>query len=573
MTEILSIEHERVDDVPIIIGTCNQLDLATILNRHLGTHGLQQGLHNGQLALGWLGYILSQADHRKSAVQEWAKDNMRMLSKLLKHPIREIEFSDDRLGGVLSRLSKDDAWALIESKLWAATVNVYQIETAGVRLDSTTSYGYHQPQEDGLMQYGGHSKDHRPDLPQLKLMAAAAEPSGHMIACDVEAGQRADDPLYIPLIKRVRDIVGRRGLLYAGDAKMAALETRAHVAFHQDYYVVPLPLTGTTAREFEQWVDACVEGEQIATLIWDDGRLIAAGYEFERTHTVVVERQSTTWTERVLVVRSSAMAARQSAQLEKRLSKAQAKLKALTPDPGRGKRQIREEGALQAAIDRVLKQYDVQGLLTVRWKNEQTTTTRYQGPGRPGPNRKTYTEIINRYVITSVRRNEATIVARSYRLGWRAYATNAPPLNLPLAQAIVHYRGGWCVERDFHLVKDLPLGLSPLFVWKDDQVKGLVRLLTLALRLLTLIESQVRRGLAKDQTALAGLYEGQPNRTTTRPTGKRILRAFARAKIALTRVELSDETHWHITPLLPLHKKILKYLRLPISLYAELAFY
>ena len=127
-------------------------------------------------------------------------------------------------------------------------------------------------------------------------MAAAAEPSGHLIACDVEAGQRADDPLYIPLIKRVRDILGQRGLLYAGDAKMAALETRAHIAFHQDYYVVPLPLTGTTAREFEQWVDACVEGEQTATLVWDDGRLIAAGYEFERTHTVVVEGQSITWT-------------------------------------------------------------------------------------------------------------------------------------------------------------------------------------------------------------------------------------------------------------------------------------
>ena len=34
-----------------------------------------------------------------------------------------------------------------------------------------------------LMQHG-YSKDHRPDLPQLKLMAAA-EPSGHLIASDV----------------------------------------------------------------------------------------------------------------------------------------------------------------------------------------------------------------------------------------------------------------------------------------------------------------------------------------------------------------------------------------------------
>ena len=149
MTEILNIEHERVDDVPVIIGVGNQLGLATILDRHLGTHGLQQGLNNGELTLGWLGYILSQADHRKSAVQEWANDNAQMLGKLLGCPLRETEFNDDRLSGVLSRLSKDDVWAAIESELWAATTTVYQIEVAGVRLDSTTSYGYHQPQEDG----------------------------------------------------------------------------------------------------------------------------------------------------------------------------------------------------------------------------------------------------------------------------------------------------------------------------------------------------------------------------------------------------------------------------------------
>ena len=172
-----------------------------------------------------------------------------------------------------------------------------------------------------------------------------------------------------------------------------------------------------------------------------------------------------------------------------------------------------------------------------------------------------------------MRRDEAAITTRKWRLGWRAYATNTTTNQLPLAQSLVHYRGGWSLERDFHLVKDLPLGLSPLFVWKDDQIKGLVRLLTLALRLLTLIETQVRRGLAEEQTTLAGLYEGQPRRTTDRPTGKRILKAFARAKITLTQVRSETGTTWHVTPLSPLHKRILRYLRLPISLYNDLAYY
>jgi hypothetical protein len=69
-------------------------------------------------------------------------------------------------------------------------------------------------------------------------MAAAAQPTGQLLACDVHPGNAADDPLYLPLLARVRGLVGRRGLLYAGDSKMAALATRADIAAHQDYYLV-----------------------------------------------------------------------------------------------------------------------------------------------------------------------------------------------------------------------------------------------------------------------------------------------------------------------------------------------
>lgn len=571
MAEIHTVRHERIDDVPLIIGVAHQLGLAELLNRHLSTHGLHQGLSNGQLAVGWLGYILSQGDHRKSVVQEWANDNAHALEQLLGQPIRDVEFNDDRLGGVLHRLSDDDTWAAIERDLWAATVTVYEFETASVRLDSTTSYGYHQPHEGGLMQYGGHSKDHRPDLPQLKFMAAAAEPSGLLIASDVVPGQRADDPLYVPLIRRVRDIVGQAGLLYAGDTKMAALATRAHLAAHQDYYVVPLPQTGTTAAEFEGWVEAIVAGDQVATLVWDDDRLLGGGYEFTRELRATVDGEAVTWTERVLVMRSLDQARRQAAQLAARLAAAQAALTALTPEPGPGRRQMRDEDTLQAAIEQVLTRYQVPGLLKVEWSREEKTTTRYIGPGRPGPQRPSYQETTVRYVITQVARDEDAITARCYRLGWRAYATNAPATRLTLPQVVVHYRGGWCLERDFHLVKDRPLGLRPLFVWQDDQITGLVRLLTLALRLLTLIETQVRRGLATESQSLTGLYEGQPGRATARPTGKRILLAFARAKITLTQIQLDTTTHWHVTPLSSLHKQILGYLRLPLALYLDLA--
>ncbi len=45
-------------------------------------------------------------------------------------------------------------------------------------------------------------------------MAAAAEPSGYLIASDVHSGQQADDRLYTPLIQRLREILRQNGLLY-----------------------------------------------------------------------------------------------------------------------------------------------------------------------------------------------------------------------------------------------------------------------------------------------------------------------------------------------------------------------
>ena len=98
MAQTRIFRHERVDDIPLIIGLANKLHLAEVLDHHRGTHGLQQGLNKGQLAVGWLAYILSQADHRKSAVRDWANGIPHTLEHLLGHPIRAVEFSDDRLG-------------------------------------------------------------------------------------------------------------------------------------------------------------------------------------------------------------------------------------------------------------------------------------------------------------------------------------------------------------------------------------------------------------------------------------------------------------------------------------------
>ena len=84
------------------------------------------------------------------------------------------------------------------------------IITERVHVDSTSASAYASVSDEGLFQFG-HSNDHRPDLPQVKVMQAVLDPLGMPLVTDVVSGERADDPLYIPCIERVQASLGRSG--------------------------------------------------------------------------------------------------------------------------------------------------------------------------------------------------------------------------------------------------------------------------------------------------------------------------------------------------------------------------
>jgi transposase len=83
------------------------------------------------------------------------------------------------------------------------------------------------------------------------------------LSTDVVSGERADDGLYLPIIKRIRSGLRTPGLLFVGDGQMSALDTRAYLAQHQEWYLSPLPLTGATAEAMDAWITTGVtKGER-----------------------------------------------------------------------------------------------------------------------------------------------------------------------------------------------------------------------------------------------------------------------------------------------------------------------
>ena len=233
MAQAFDIHIERIDDVPLLLRLRKEMGLAEVIDAYLKPHGnWGEELSLGDTLCVWLGYILSQGDHRLSAVEGWVASLLETLRQLVSPELTPKALCDDRLARALRYLAQDEEWAALERGLGQRLIRVYALPQDTVRLDTSTLSTYAVVREDGLVQFG-FSKDHRPDLPQVKVGLAALDPMGMPLVSLVVEGNRADDPLYLPLIEQAQALLGS-GRLYVGDSKMAAAATRAFIHHQRD---------------------------------------------------------------------------------------------------------------------------------------------------------------------------------------------------------------------------------------------------------------------------------------------------------------------------------------------------
>src|SRR3989454_8525738 len=565
MNEIPTIITERVDDIPLLLEQMQRMGLPTLLDTHFPTHGNWTGLSLGWVSTIWLSAILSRGDHRLVHVDPWVANRLWTLRATTGQAVTRLDFTDDRLEIVLRCLHDDIRWSAFESALNQHTVRVYELPTARVHVDSTSASAYTTVSENGLFQFG-HSKDYRPDLPQVKVMQAVLDPLGMPLATDVVSGERADDPLYLPCMARVQASVGRRGLLYVGDCKMASRETRARIAAPGDFYLCPLPQVQLAEGELDAaleavWSDAHPLNSVVREGPKGEPELIAEGYEYPVPMSQKVDDTVQSWTERRLVVRSVRHAHAAEAALRARVAKAMAQIEALN-QRGRGKKRFETMVALRQAVVAIVQRYGVEHLVWFRVTPHVTARSvrAYRGqPARVEYDRDTTVEVCV---------DAAALEATMRRLGWRVDGTNQPAEALSIAHAVLAYRSEYQVERSLGRLKGRPLSLTPMYVQRDDHATGLIRLLSIALRVLTLLEFVGRRQLAAEGTKLAGLYAGNPKRETDRPTAECLLEAFE--DITLTIIKGLHQTDRHVTALRPLQQRILEILGFSSALYTRL---
>ena len=563
-TEPRLLRVEAVADLPVLWATLQRLDLVAILDRYFPAPRHWKGpLTPGEILAVWLLFLISQGDHRLNHVEPWVAHHQGVLSALLGKAVLPVYAQDDRLADWLTRLGQGDAFSVLERDLNQQTLRVYQLPTATVRYDSTTANSYADVlSAQGLLQFG-HSKDD-PDRPQLKIAAGVLDPLGMPLVTAVVPGNATDDPLYVPTIAAVQASIGQGGRTHVGDCKMAALATRAFVAAGQDFYLCPLSENQLDRAQRSALLQPVFAGTQALEPVWrpagagQPDELVAEGFWVDVEQTAKVGERLVQWTERRWLVRSQAYAQAQQAALERRLDQASKAVQELV---------VRKQGKkplcateLMAAAEAIVKREGLEGLL--QYTAEARMTTRHVRAYRDRPARQE-TEV---FFAIEVSREETRIEHKKREMGWQVYASNARMMGL--AQVVWAYRGQYRIEDDWSRLKGRPLGLTPMYLTDERRMQGLVYLLSLALRVLSLLEWVVRERLRQQGSKLHGVYAGQPGRKTDRPSAELLLEVMKTISVSV--VQIKGQTHALLTPLTEVQIRLLQLWDLPPDLYQKL---
>lgn len=563
---------ERVDELPVVVHWLKQMQVDVVIDRVLGpAHGNWRGLSYGELAVLFITYTLMRCTHFLSPVEGWIAEQENSLCQAFGKPVSPSDGSDDRLAVLLARLGDDKTrpGEQIEMELGRHLVRAYDLPTDTARIDMTSVSVHHQPggqAQDGSLGKGllqfGHSKDHRPDLRQFKEALGTLDPVGIPLVTATLSGEQADDPHYLPVWERMATILGRTDFLVVGDCKLASLRNRATIHQRGGFYLTPLPMTGTTPALLQKWV------LNPSRALWpvrlpgqpEDAPGVGVGFEVEVPSVWLAPDTATAfgWAERHLVIQSETYANTLRTGLHQRLQKAEEALQALNSKPRA------DLADLQRRAQAVLKQYRVDVYLHLDYCEHRVCQSKFVGAGRPGPNRLKQTQQTCTWTL-QITQNTEEIAQFSALAGWRIYVTNASHQRLSLTDAVACYRQEWQPEHAFHRLKSGALAITPLFLRNDDRLRGLLLLLGIAVRVLTLTEFVVRRDLAATGDKLKGLYDGNPNRATDQPTTERLLKAFH--NITLYRHQADEKIWYAITPLSALQRRILRAMGIPDIIY------
>lgn len=551
--------NEQLNNLPLLLGIIEQMGIREQVDACLTPHGAWQGASVGTLVSLWLAYLLSQRAHRLVAVRDWVASRKETLQALLGVGLRDTDCTDDRLANVLFMLGKAGVQEAIDDVLISQWLRVYRLPTSTLRLDSTSVSVYHEPTRPESLLQLGHSKDHRPDLAQFKAMLGSLDPLGMPVCMQMVAGNTPDDGLYLPAYHTVVQRLGTADLLVVGDSKMAALATRAQIVSGGSTYLCPYR-PGGNKPELDAWIARALAWRGQWQLFWGggdpsateaEGSAQVVEWKREQTWTCLQTGQTTTWEERVLLVQSKRYHAGQCQLWQRRLARLVEQVQQLRAEPKRGRKRSLQPEPVRALLEDMIQKSGLLGLVSIK------------------PQEQTCADGSRRWIAGEGEGDACAWEAQMARLGWQVYVSNTPANTYPTLHLVRVYHQQVLQERGFARLKTRTLHLRPVYLRDETRLGGLLWLLCLALRVLTLTEYRLRRALEDKQEVLYGLNPASRNQGTQIPTTERVLAVFE--NLTWTAWQSPEGRQSYVTELNHTQRQVLQLLDLPEDLYQRLA--
>jgi len=457
------------------------------------------------------------------------------------------QLSDDYLESLLDRFSKDENWSAYEQAQNEELIRVYELPCKVGRLDATNVPCYKRVDE--LFKHG-YTKQRRSDLTQIKVMLVSLDPLSMPLCSLVASGSDGDDPHYVPAIEQGQKSLPKEGMLYIGDSKMSKKSTRIFIAKSNNFYITPLSQKQYSKSVFNKMIlELNQETDKYIGVKDDKEQLIARVYEMEPTIQSEIGTKFK-FKERRIMVQSLALASKQINKFQNLINKTVEQIEERF-EFRQGRKIFSTIEEAQDFVQKILAKYKVADFLDFELYQSKTK----------------YKKIYP--IKCKLNKKKQAIENYESCCGYRLYATNMSEEKFLAQEVVPYYRQQYRIEQNFHQLLNKITHLLPVYLKKTNRIIGLVRLLVLALKFVTISQQQVRKKLKKTKSYLQGLVPGNAGKKVYTPTYSLCLKIFR--NINIVQLIKEKKSNFMAEPLKQSQLKILELLDIPTTVYNQLS--
>ncbi len=403
----------------------------------------------------------------------------------------------------------------------------------------------------------GHSKDHRPDLKQLLYILTVSDDGGVPVYFQAASGNVVDDQTHLAACRVLAELVQRRDFVYVADCKLATTENMTDIAAQGGRFITVLPATRKEDAQFRERLieqPQAIRWEEVHRLTNDDGSL-------RDLFRVCADEQVSKEGFRLLWFHSRSKAETDGETRARRLQRAIRELTDLRQRLSGPRTRFRQRAKVALAVEKILDAHAARDFLHVDIQERQQEKYRQAGRGRPHSETK-YTRSVQTQF-------DVTWEVDGQQLDRAVAADGVFPLitniaDWKAADVLKAYRRQPIIEKRFSQLKT-DFCVAPVYLKSVTRIVGLLAIYFFALMVQSLLERELRQAMAEQGVESIPLYpEGRPCK---RPTTRRLLDVFEPIARHTISTAGSDDLELFTTELAPIHRTILKLLRVPAADY------